>query len=63
VRILSAVKHQNIVQVFYAEETHSTLLMFLEYMEGVRNFTEHICTYLFRVTASVIKTATNRDSI
>lgn len=35
VEILSAVKHINIVEFFYTEESHNTLLLFLEYMEGV----------------------------
>ena len=35
VKILSAVKHVNIVEFFYTEESHNTLLLFLEYMEGV----------------------------
>lgn len=35
VKILSAVKHSNIVEFFYSEESHNTLLLFLEYMEGV----------------------------
>ena len=34
-KILSAVKHINIVEFFYTEESHNTLLLFLEYMEGV----------------------------
>lgn len=34
VKILSAVKHVNIVEFFYTEESHNTLLLFLEYMEG-----------------------------
>lgn len=37
VKILSAVKHVNIVEFFYTEESHNTLLLFLEYMEGVNN--------------------------
>ena len=35
VKILSAVKHINIVEFFYTEENRNTLLLFLEYMEGV----------------------------
>ena len=36
VNILSAVKHANIVEFFYTEESRNTLLLFLEYMEGVK---------------------------
>ncbi|KAL9959172.1 hypothetical protein ACROYT_G036266 [Oculina patagonica] len=35
VKVLSAVKHQYIVEFFYAEKSHNTLCLFLEYMEGV----------------------------
>jgi len=34
VKILTAVKHVNIVEFFSTEESHNTLLLFLEYMEG-----------------------------
>ena len=35
VKILSAVKHKYIVEFLHVEESHNTLLLFLEYMEGV----------------------------
>ena len=41
-KILSAVKHKNIVEFFYTEEGHNTLLLFLEYMEGV-NINSNFC--------------------
>ena len=37
VRALSAVKHRYIVEFYYSEEIRHTLLLFLEYMEGVRH--------------------------
>ena len=37
VRHLSAVKHKFIVEFYRAEECCNTFLIFMEYMEGVRN--------------------------
>ena len=37
VRNLSAVKHKFIVEFYRAEECCNTFLIFMEYMEGVRN--------------------------
>lgn len=33
--VLKAVKHDYIVEFLYVEKNHNTLLLFLEYMEGV----------------------------
>ena len=37
VRALSVVKHRYIVEFYHAEEIRHTLMLFLEYMEGVRH--------------------------
>ena len=37
VRNLSAIKHRFVVEFIRAEECRKTLLIFMEYMEGVRN--------------------------
>ena len=35
-RALTSIKHEHIVELFFAESIRNTFLLFLEYMEGVR---------------------------
>ena len=35
-RALTSIKHEHIVEFFFAESIRNTVLLFLEYMEGVR---------------------------
>lgn len=36
VRALTSLKHEHIVEFFFVERIHNTVLLFLEYMQGVR---------------------------
>ena len=36
VRALTLLKHEHIVEFFFVERIRNTVLLFLEYMEGVR---------------------------
>lgn len=36
VKALTSLKHEHIVEFFFVERIHNTVLLFLEYMEGVR---------------------------
>lgn len=36
VRALTSLKHEHIVEFFFVERIRNTVLLFLEYMEGVR---------------------------
>ncbi len=45
-KVLSTVKHKYIVEFLYVEQRHNTLLLFLEYMEGV-TITTVICSQYY----------------